>query len=213
MELFGIVLSVPVAFVLLRLCSSCFSTASVKPCMASKATTEHRAELTTTRFVLRPVTEDDERLLHELWSSAGVRRFLWDGQIIPIARTRATLVQSQRLFGERHFGLWGAWSIEGSPTLAGFGGLWPFREPPELKLLYGVAEPLWGRGYATEIAKAIVEYCFDSLGMSVLRASTDVGNVASIRVLEKLGFSFVRRGAVGGLDTVFYELSRRSSVF
>jgi [ribosomal protein S5]-alanine N-acetyltransferase len=179
-----------------------------KPDELRGAMVQHDVELTTARFALQPIKRDDERLLHELWSSAGVRRFLWDDQAIPIARTKAAIEQSHRLFGERHFGLWGAWSIEGPPTLVGFGGLWPFREPPELELLFGVSEPHWGRGYATEIAKAVIEYCFDSLAMPLVRASTDVGNVASIRVLEKLGFGFVFRSPVGGLDMVFYELSR-----
>jgi RimJ/RimL family protein N-acetyltransferase len=41
--------------------------------------------------------------------------------------------------------------------------------------------------------------------MTVIRASTDAANVASIRVLEKLGGAFDRRDIVGGLETVFYE--------
>jgi RimJ/RimL family protein N-acetyltransferase len=46
--------------------------------------------------------------------------------------------------------------------------------------------------------------------MPLVRASTDVGNVASIRVLEKLGARFDRRDTVGCLDTVFYELPASS---
>jgi RimJ/RimL family protein N-acetyltransferase len=53
-------------------------------------------------------------------------------------------------------------------------------------------------------------YCFDWLDMPVVRASTDAANAASMRVLEKLGFSYVRRIRVGGLDTVFYERLRKS---
>jgi RimJ/RimL family protein N-acetyltransferase len=60
------------------------------------------------------------------------------------------------------------------------------------------------------MAEAVIAYCFDSLAMSVVRASTDAANMASIRVLEKLGFDFVHRSTVGGLDTVFYELARRA---
>ena len=45
-----------------------------------------------------------------------------------------------------------------------------------------------------------------SLDMPVVRASTDVANSASVRVLEKLGFRFVRRSTVGGLPTLFYEM-------
>ncbi len=166
---------------------------------------ERLPKLTTPRCVLHPITLDDAEQLHELWSSPGVRRFLWDDEIIPLARTRAAIEQSQRMFEEQAFGLWGAWS-SASPSLIGFGGLWPFRDPPDLELLYGVTERLWRQGYAAEVAQAVMMYCFDSLHMPVVRASTDAANTASVRVLEKLGFRSVRRSTIGGLRTVFYEL-------
>jgi ribosomal-protein-alanine N-acetyltransferase len=146
-------------------------------------------------------------MLHQLWSSPGVRRFLWDDEIIPFERTQAAVAESERLFHERGYGLWGAWSND-APTLVGFAGLWPFRDPPEVELLYGVAEGCWGRGYAAEIGSAVMTYCILILGMPAIRASTDVGNVASIRVLEKLGFTLTRRAWVGGLETVFYEVQQ-----
>jgi RimJ/RimL family protein N-acetyltransferase len=168
-------------------------------------------ERRTARCVLRPLTPGDADRLHAVWSSAGVRRFLWDDEEIPLDRTRQVIEQSRQLFDERRFGLWGAWSASAAAarenTLCGFGGLWPFRDSPEVELLYGVAEDRWGQGYAFEIAGAVLEYCFDVLAMPLVRASTDVGNAASIRVLEKLGGRFDRRADVGGLDTVFYELS------
>lgn len=166
---------------------------------------ERRAELTTRRCLLRPLAVDDATSLHALWSSPGVRRFLWDDEIISLARTVEALERNERLFHEQRFGLWGA-TPRGASDLIGFAGLWPFREPPEIELLYGVEEHAWGRGFATEIAHAVVKYCFDSLAMAAVRASTDAGNVASSRVLEKLGFRLVHRDVVGGLNTVFYEL-------
>jgi RimJ/RimL family protein N-acetyltransferase len=168
---------------------------------------ERIAELTTARCMLRPVTAADVEPLHAMWTSAGVRRFLWDDEIISVDRARAVIDQSERSFAERGFGLWGAWAA-GSPRLIGFGAYWPFRDPPELELLYGVAEAEWGKGYAPEIARAVLRYCFDALDLPDVRASTDAGNAASVRVLEKLGFTFVERKTVGGLDTVFYELRK-----
>lgn len=166
---------------------------------------ERGRELRTKRCVLRPIAPGDAEALHEMFVNPGVRRFLWDDRVIPMQQTVATIAQSQQMFADHGFGLWGVWLFE-ARTPCGFGGLWPFREPPDLELLYGVAEPFWRRGYATEIAQAVVAYCFGSLGMPEIRASTDAANVASVRVLDKLGFSRVRRATVGGLDTVFFEM-------
>lgn len=167
--------------------------------------------LTTDRFVLSPLTPDAAPALHQLWTTPGVRRFLWDGEIIPMARTVEAIEYSAELFRQRGAGLWGAWSRVGAEALVGFGGLWPFRDPPEFELLYGVGEPLWGQGYAPEIGRAIADYCFEILGMTSVGASTDVENVASVKVLEKIGFQFVHRRTADGLDTVFYERRKSSA--
>jgi len=121
---------------------------------------------------------------------------------------RQILETALRLFRERGHGLWIARRLD-TAHLVGFAGLWPFRDPPEIELLYGTAESNWGRGYAPEIGRAIVDYCFTVLDMRVIAASADAANSASIRVLEKLGFQLTRRLEVGGLDTVFFELRRR----
>jgi 8-oxo-dGTP diphosphatase len=56
---------------------------------------------------------------------------------------------------------------------------------------YWIGRPFWGRGYATEALGAVVDLAFDRLGVDRVRASAMPANRASIRVQEKLGFSFV----------------------
>jgi [ribosomal protein S5]-alanine N-acetyltransferase len=166
-------------------------------------------DLRTNRFELCPVRLADVEALHALWTASGVRRFLWDGEIISIARTSDIVATSERLFRVRRFGLWGAW-LPARTQLIGFCGFWHFRDPPELELLFGVRESQWRRGYATEISGAVVEYGFGVVGFDCIRASTDAENVASVRVLEKLEFRFLSRVVVGGLDTRFYKLEQRA---
>ena len=149
----------------------------------------------------------DVEALHALWTSAGVRRYLWDDEIISRERTDDAIATSERLFEEHDFGLW-VMRDRFDKSLAGFTGIWPFREAGEFELLYGVDERLWGHGYATEAAQAVIEYCFTTLRMPSICASSDVDNAASHRVLEKLGFSQMRRDTVGGIDTIFYERAR-----
>ncbi|HEY6219326.1 MAG TPA: GNAT family N-acetyltransferase [Gemmatimonadaceae bacterium] len=79
-------------------------------------------------------------------------------------------------------------------------GLYPFRDdarglvPGEAFLAYYIARPYWGRGIATEAAKAWVEYGFRTLTLKRIEAGIAARNVASLRVAEKAGFSWLRSG-------------------
>ena len=62
---------------------------------------------------------------------------------------------------------------------------------------------------ATELARELVRYAFGELGFSVLGASFDPHNHASVRVAAKAGFQFARTGLdEHGLPTLYYELRR-----
>lgn len=53
----------------------------------------------------------------------------------------------------------------------------------------------------------MIRYGFEVLGFDQIIVSTDAANVASLRVIDKLGMQFQRRAAVDGLDTLFYSLT------
>jgi ribosomal-protein-alanine N-acetyltransferase len=164
-------------------------------------------ELETKRLRLRPLAEADVDELHALWSSPGVRKYLWDDEVIACQRTASLVEESLRLFATHGYGLWGA-RFHDREELVGFGGFWYFHTPPKLELLYGIAPEHWNRGLATEIAHALIRYGFEELEFCEVRASTDAPNAASARVLEKAGLRFERRAVVDGLETLFYSLPR-----
>ena len=51
----------------------------------------------------------------------------------------------------------------------------------------------WSKGYATEVAEALLRYGFEDLGLQRITATCDPGNIASARVLQKVGLRFERR--------------------
>ncbi|GGQ57938.1 GNAT family N-acetyltransferase [Streptomyces flaveolus] len=59
---------------------------------------------------------------------------------------------------------------------------------------YCYDDAVWGQGYATEAARALLGWAFDTLDLNRVQAEADTRNVASARVLEKLGF--VREGTL-----------------
>ena len=163
-------------------------------------------EIESARLILRPLTAAAVDVLHRLWTHPDVRRFLWDDEVIPHEQTAAIVETSAGMFRDNGYGLWGV-SL-GDAELIGFAGYWFFRDPPELELLYGIGADHWHRGFATEVARALVRYGFEQLEFTEVRGSTDALNVASACVLEKAGLQFHRRAATDGLDTVYYRLGR-----
>lgn len=64
--------------------------------------------------------------------------------------------------------------------------------PGEATLAFTLAKAYWGRGLATEAGRGFINLGFDQLRLKRIVAVAEVGNAASLRVLEKLGFSLVR---------------------
>lgn len=164
-------------------------------------------EIETERLRLRPFTTEDAGALHRLWTEPGVRKYLWDDEVIQRERVDAVLAENDRLFAEKGYGLWAVLPRSGG-ELAGFCGYWHFREPPELELLYGIAPALWGQGLAPEAALAMIRFGFERLGFERIAASTDAPHAASVRVMEKAGLRFESRFTHAGLDTLRYVLDR-----
>jgi len=162
--------------------------------------------LSTERLELRPWKADDGDELHALFADPGVRLWLLDDQVMPREWVDDEIAASTARFAEGTCGLW-ALREEPSGAIVGFAGFRPFWEPPELELLYGLHPSRWGRGYATEAARAALDYAFGSLELPEVRAATDVPNTASIAVLTRLGFHEWKRTDHGPQGTIRFELS------
>jgi RimJ/RimL family protein N-acetyltransferase len=164
------------------------------------------ALLSTPRLVLSPAREEDLDPLHALWTEPSVRRFLFDDRVLAAAEARAHLAESAASFAERGFGVWLVREV-GSPEPTGFAGLLGAggREP---SLIYGVHPGRCGRGLATEAGRAVLEHAFGVLRVPRVVADVDEPNVASVRVLEKLGMRRVGRGVVRGRPLLYFECSR-----
>jgi RimJ/RimL family protein N-acetyltransferase len=65
---------------------------------------------------------------------------------------------------------------------------------PSADLGYWLGTPFWGSGYATEAARAVIDYAFSDLGHAAIQSGARVTNPASRRVLEKCGFQWTGVG-------------------
>lgn len=164
-------------------------------------------EIETERLKLRPFRMDDIDAIHEIWTDAGVRKYLWDDQVISREETSSIIEQSLEYFRAKDFGLW-AVLPRAQESIIGFCGYWFFHEPPQLELLYGIITDQWGKGFAPEAAAAMLRLGFEEFGFPEVVASTDTPNTASVRVMKKLGMGFLKRQDSEGLDTIYYSIKR-----
>ena len=143
--------------------------------------------LCTERLVLHPVTADDHAVLLAHWAAPDVRRFLFDGAMLSAAEVSEAIEDSTRDFGRAGYGLW--LIHEKDPAgLVGTTGLRPL-EDIGLEIFYSLAPGTWGKGYATEAARAVLDHALGPLGLPEVLAEVDGGNTASIAVIERLGMT------------------------
>jgi ribosomal-protein-alanine N-acetyltransferase len=167
------------------------------------------AHIETARLWLRPCTPGDIDRLHQIWTEPGVRKYLWDDEIISRQQTIAIVEGSLEQFAAQGDGIW-VMGLHDEVTVIGFCGFWFFHEPPQLELLYGLTTTSWNKGLTTEAARAMMRYGFEERDFSTILASTDAPNTASIRVMEKTGMTFQKREEAEGLDTIFYTVDRKA---
>jgi RimJ/RimL family protein N-acetyltransferase len=150
--------------------------------------------LSTERLVLRPVTADDHAALLAHWTQPDVRRFLFDGAALSAAEVAETIEESIGHFAARGFGIWlielgtAAGPVGTAAGPVGTAGLRPLEESG-LEIFYSLAPGAWGHGYATEAARAVVEYGLGPLALPEVLAEVDEGNAASVAVVKRLGMT------------------------
>ena len=133
-----------------------------------------------------------------------MRHFLFDERVIPLEEVRSIVEQSLRSFDEQGYGIWLVFTRE-TANLIGFAGLLQSSDESP-NLIYGVHPDFQGTGFATEAAKAVLHFAFDTLGLKSVQADVDEPNVMSVRILEKLGMKKIRRAIIAGHPLLYYEI-------
>lgn len=164
--------------------------------------------LDTARLHLRRI--DDEHLddLVELDSDPAVMRFISGGAPTPRETYENGLLARMKAYPDQPFGYAAAYEAE---RFVGWFHLRPsVVDETVLEVGYRLRQDAWGRGLATEGAKALVAYAFDTLGWSAVDGCAMPDNLASIAVLKKCGMREAERFVHprGGMEVVRY-LRRR----
>lgn len=142
----------------------------------------------TPRLLVRLPRDDDAPAYFEMHADPDVTRWLGgtrDDNSVEAERER---IADRRSMHEK-LGL-SMWTVEEKETgeVVGLAGLFPVEKVgPEIEVAYHFRKDRWGRGYATEVARACIAYGFDRKGLERIVGLVAPGNDASVRVLEKCG--------------------------
>ncbi len=150
--------------------------------------------LETDRLILRRFTADDLDDLYELDADPEVTRFINGGRPTPLEEIRDELLPRFIAQYEQSpgYGRWAAIEKDGGTFLGWFALTADPAEPGTAELGYRLRRSAWGRGYATEGARALVDKGFTELGMRRVTANTMTVNTGSRRVMEKTGLRLLR---------------------
>ncbi|WP_193614149.1 GNAT family N-acetyltransferase [Nocardioides lijunqiniae] len=151
--------------------------------MSLPAPTVHSA-----RLRLRPFVDADTESLYAMHSDAHVLRY-WDAPPWQDPTRAQAFLSRSREMAEEGSGVRLVLELASDGSFLGWIGLTHW-DPAHHKasLGYVLAETAWGHGYATEAGRAVLQWAFDTLDLNRVQAETDTRNLASARVLEKLGF-------------------------
>ncbi|AQG80478.1 hypothetical protein AWR27_14795 [Spirosoma montaniterrae] len=138
--------------------------------------------------------------LHDLFTNPSVRRYLLDDQCVAPEWTADVIATSQQQFVESNYGLW-AVQQAGYRPIIGVCGYFTF---DQLQLLYALLPNYWGQGFATEAARAVIDYGFHRTNLTEIVAAADLLNTASFGVMERLGMTYQQ--AKGGV--IYYQLPK-----
>ncbi|MFI8853141.1 GNAT family N-acetyltransferase [Streptomyces sp. 891-h] len=158
----------------------------------------------TERLWLRPLTPRDLDFFVELHSDPEITRFV---PTFTREQARERLAEIGRQWSERGHGLCAVQSKE-TGELIGRCGLNHWELFDEVEAGWTFRRDCWGRGYATEAARAVVEWGFDRLDVDYFTAMIVHGNSASVRVAERLGFEPGRQDTFLGKPVTVHMLHR-----
>jgi ribosomal-protein-alanine N-acetyltransferase len=143
-------------------------------------------------MVLRAMSFEDAAFILELLNEPSFIQNIGDRKVRSLEDARSYIRNGPMASYERHgFGLY-LMEMKATHEPMGMCGLIKRDTLEDVDIGYALLPRFWSQGYAVEAAQAMKDYARDVIGLKRLVAITDPANQSSIRVLEKIGFRFVK---------------------
>lgn len=168
-------------------------------------------QIETPRLVLRGFQMADVAALARLYGDDVIMRHMVPGRGLARGeaetRARANVINFAGHWRRHGFGVWAVTDRDSGHLLGQCGLRW-VADAAVVELLYLLNKTTWGRGLATEAAAAALDHGFAAGRLSAVVGLTRPDNIASKRVLSKLGFRFEALKAIWGLELAWHGLPR-----
>lgn len=166
--------------------------------------------LETARLTLKVATLEDAYLLYSLNSDPDVVRYTGDLAFNTVMDAQNTIKEKMLpQFEKFKMGRLMVFLKDG--TFIGWCGLKFFPESSETDLGYRFIKKYWGHGYASEASKACLEYGLKTLNLTRIVAKAMPENIASIKVMQKLGMTFrgYRKDPTDPQSFILYDITQK----
>lgn len=162
-------------------------------------------EIETTRLRLRYFSQDDLDDLFCIYSNPEVMKYVGKGARTK-DETQAALISMIKHW-KHGFGMW-AVIYKQSDKMIGRCGLCFLDNTPQVELGYTLDKPYWNMGLATEASRASLKYGFEEIRLERIVGIAKLENIASQRVMQKVGMKYEKNAHYYNSDVVYYALDR-----
>jgi RimJ/RimL family protein N-acetyltransferase len=165
----------------------------------------------TPRLILRQFTEDDAPFILDLNSDPEIVKYVHELPLKTEEQAKKILIDIILPQYKNNLGRWAIHTKENMEFI-GWCGLKYRPELEEIDLGYRLMQKAWGKGYATEAAQYTLDHGFKILNLKLITGRAHIENLASIKVLEKIGMNYIGDGFVDNCPVRTYTKANPQSV-
>ncbi|MDX1414068.1 MAG: GNAT family N-acetyltransferase [Candidatus Promineifilaceae bacterium] len=164
--------------------------------------------LKTANLILRPFDEDDVYEMYQILRGKEVLRYFPNSSLPSREQVKRMVRNIINHWQDHGYGLWAVESRK-EQILMGRCGLQYLPDTAEVEVDFILGNEYWGHGFATEAAKVSLQYGLEKLGINTIVGIVHIDNIASQRVLEKIGMRLIESKEYFGMPCYRYATERR----
>jgi RimJ/RimL family protein N-acetyltransferase len=166
--------------------------------------------LETERLILREMLPSDAVALFEMDSNPMVHQYLWNKPLTDISEVYQYIEKVRNQYLENNIGRFVV-VLKETNELIGWAGLKYNTEIVNNKvgfydIGYRLNEKFWGKGFASEASFAWLDYGFNVMKIKIMEAAAHTDNIASNRILQKIGLEMTEKYFEDDISWNWYEL-------